>query len=77
MEKNHIILVNKLSDKNLSEHEIGLQDFIITSPENTKLTSITYEISKRKRKGLGYNEKCAKVQLIESSDTSCNAIYFN
>lgn len=47
LEKDHIILINK-ADKNLSEQEIALQDFIITGLERTKITSIIYGVSKIK-----------------------------
>lgn len=67
MGKDHITLVNKLSDKNLNEHEIALQDFIMAGLEITKPASIIYGVSKRKGKGLGYNENKAEVQLIKIS----------
>ncbi|XP_050888609.1 sugar transporter ERD6-like 6 [Lathyrus oleraceus] len=70
LEKDHITLVNKLSDKNLNEHEIDLQDFIMTGIERTKLASIIYGLSKSKGKGMVYNENKAKAQLIKTSDAS-------
>lgn len=72
LEKDHITLVNKICDKNLSEHDIALRDFIITNLERTKLASMIYGVSKSKGKGLGYNEKCSnsKAQLIKTSRAS-------
>lgn len=67
-EKDHITLVSKLSDKNLNEHELALQDFIMTGLERTKLASIIYGVSNSKGKGIGYNEKCVKTQLIKTSN---------
>lgn len=54
-------------DKYLSEHEMTLQDFIITCLERIKIASIIYGVSKIKGKGLGYSEICfiKKAQLLK------------
>lgn len=36
LQKDHITLVNKSSDKNLNEHEITLQDFIMIGIEKAR-----------------------------------------
>lgn len=55
--RDHISQVNKVFDKTLSEHEMTLQEFIITSFERTKLAFMIYGVSKSKGKGLGYHHK--------------------
>lgn len=69
LEKYHISQVNKVSDKYLSEHEIDLQDFIVTGLERKKLASIIYGVSKSKREGMGYSERCSnrKSQLLKKT----------
>lgn len=57
LERNHIAQVNKVYDELLSEHEMTLQQFIITCFERTKLAFMIYGASKRKGEGLRYNEK--------------------
>ncbi|XP_050888860.1 uncharacterized protein LOC127094028 [Lathyrus oleraceus] len=70
LDKEHITLVNKLSNKNLNEHEIDLQDFIMTGIERTKLAYIIYGVSKSKGKDMSYNENKAKAQLIKTPNAS-------
>ncbi|KAI5434233.1 hypothetical protein KIW84_021195, partial [Lathyrus oleraceus] len=70
LEKGHITLVNKLSDKNLNEREIALQECIISGMERIKFASIIYGVSKSKGKGMSYDKNKDKAQLIKTSDVS-------
>lgn len=47
--------MNKMYDKPLSEHEMGLQEFIITGFEINKLASMIYGVTKRRGEGIGYH----------------------
>lgn len=45
-------------DKPIDEHEMALRKFIITGFNRTKLPSMIYGVSRSKREGLGYSQKC-------------------
>lgn len=55
LEKDHIAQLKEMTDKSPSEHEMALQNFIMTGLERTKLASIIYGIIKIKGKGMGYS----------------------
>lgn len=44
-------------DKPIDEHEMALQDFIITGFNRTKLASMIFGVSRSKEEGLGYLQK--------------------
>jgi len=49
-------LQEKCSGKTLSEHEIALEDFIISSIDKSKVTSMIYSIYKNKGKEIGFSD---------------------
>lgn len=51
----HIALVKEVSDKPIDNHEMNLQEFIITGFNKTKLASMIYGVSIRKWGCLGYS----------------------
>ena len=46
-----------MSNKPLGEHEMALQEFIITGFNMTKLASMIYGVSRSKGEGIGYSQK--------------------
>lgn len=46
-----------MSNKSIGEHEMALQEFIITDFNMTKLASMIYGVSRNKGEGIGYSQK--------------------
>jgi len=53
-------LQEKCSGKTLSEHEIALEDFIISGIDKSKVTSMIYNIYKNNDKGIGFSDGKSK-----------------
>ena len=64
-------LQEKFSEKTLSEHEIALEDFIISGIDRSKVASMIYSIYKNNGKWIGFSEdKSKKISL----KTCCECI---
>jgi len=64
-------LQEKCSGKTLSEHEIALEDFIISGIDRSKVASIIYSIYKNNGKGIGFSDgKSREISL----KTCCECI---
>jgi len=74
-EEKHKYLVQKLqekcSGKTLSEHEIALEDFIISGIDRSKVASIIYNIYKNNGKGVGFSDGKSKEISLK---TCCECI---
>jgi len=64
-------LQEKCSGKTLSEHEIVVEDFIISSIDRSKVASMIYSISMNNGKGIGFSEDKSKEMSLK---TCCECI---
>ena len=68
LENTHSFEVQKRSDKQSDKHETTLQEFIINGIEKSKLASMIYNVSRKKKsEGIGYSEDAPlqKMQVRE------------
>jgi len=59
------------SGKTLNEHEIALEDFIISSIDRSKVASMIYSIYKNNGKGIGFSDDKSKEISLK---TCCECI---
>ena len=64
-------LQEKCSGKTLSEHEIALEDFIISGIGRSKVASMIYSIYKNNDKGIGFSDGKCNIPLITSRYFIC------
>jgi len=64
-------LQEKCSGKTLSEHEIALEDFIISGIDKSKVASMIYNIYKNNGKGIGFSDDKSKEISLK---TCCECI---
>ena len=53
-------MIDKWSNKLLSEQEIELQEFIVTEIDKSKVSSLIYIVRRNKREGIGFTEEFGK-----------------